>query len=70
MNAAPVTTHSSHYRIVPAHDDGWQVITEDGPNLVLFTYCSDWHRVERVCAALDRRRRDADATSRAPVDPR
>ena len=70
MNATPATPHSSHYRILPAHDDGWQVVTEEGPDLVVFTYCSDWHRVERVCAELDRQRREADATSRDPADPR
>jgi len=70
MNASPDAVHSSHYRVLPAHDDGWQVVTELGPNIVEFTYCSDWHRVERVCAELDRQRRDADATCRDPADPR
>lgn len=70
MNAAPAPAHSSHYKVIPAHDDGWQVICERGPDLVVFTYCSDWHRVERVCAALDRQRRDEDATCRGPADPR
>ena len=70
MDAALAAPHSSHYRIIPAHDNGWQVVVERGSDVVLFTWCSDWHRVERLCAALDRQRREPDATRPAPADPR
>ena len=66
----PVGTHSGRYRIVPAHDDGWHVVVEDGPGVVTFTYCSDWHRVERLLAVLDRQERGPDASRQAPADPR
>ena len=69
-SAAAEGAHSSRYRVIPAHGEGWQVVVEDDPNVVVFTYCSDWHRVERVCAAIDRQDRAADATHRVPVDPR
>jgi len=41
------------YRVVPGRDDGWEVVVERAPGIMSSTYCSDWHRVERVCAALD-----------------
>jgi hypothetical protein len=44
----------SRYRVMPGRDDGWEVVVERAPGVVSSTYCSDWHRVERVCAALDR----------------
>jgi hypothetical protein len=49
------------YRVVSAPDDGWEVVIEEKPGVVTTTYCSDWHRVERVCASLDRRLREAIA---------
>ena len=61
------------YRVVSGPDDGWQVVIEEQPGLVTTTYCSDWHRVERVCASLDRRLREALAArdrERASPKPR
>jgi hypothetical protein len=48
----------SRYRVLPGRNDGWEVVVERAPGVVSSTYCSDWHRVERVCAALDRQTRE------------
>ena len=50
-----------HYRVVPARDEGWEVMVERAPGVVSSTYCSDWHRVERVCAALEQQLRETSA---------
>ena len=42
------------YRIVLGHDEGWDVVCDQPPQAVSSTHCADWHRVERVCAMLDR----------------
>ena len=44
------------YRVVPARYEGWEVMVERAPGVMSSTYCSDWHRVERICAALERLR--------------
>jgi hypothetical protein len=51
-------SENSRYRVVPGRDDGWDVVVERAPGVVSSTYCSDWHRVERVCAALDQQMRE------------
>lgn len=51
-------SENSPYRVMPGRDDGWEVVVERAPGVKSSTYCSDWHRVERVCAALDRQRRE------------
>ena len=51
----------SRYRVMPGRDDGWEVVVERTPGVVSSTYCSDWHRVERVCAALERQMRETTA---------
>ncbi len=45
---------SDAYRVVPGRDDGWDVVIEHDHRVVSATHCSDWHRVERLCAALER----------------
>ena len=51
-------SENSRYRVMPGRDDGWEVVVERAPGVVSSTYCSDWHRVERLCAALDRQMRE------------
>jgi hypothetical protein len=41
------------YHVVPGRDEGWDVVIEREHHIVSSTHCSDWHRVERICAALD-----------------
>jgi len=48
---------SDEYRVVPGRDEGWDVVIEHDHHVVSSTHCSDWHRVERLRAALDRQRR-------------
>jgi len=55
---------NSRYRVVPGRDDGWEVLVERTPGVVSSTYCSDWHRVERLCAALEAPRRETVARDR------
>jgi hypothetical protein len=50
-----------HYQVVPARDEGWEVMVERAPGVVSSTYCSDWHRVERICAALEQQLRETPA---------
>ena len=57
---------NGRYRVVPGRDDGWQVMVEHAPGVVSSTYCSDWHRVERICEALERKRHDAPASRENP----
>jgi hypothetical protein len=52
---------SRPYQVVPARDEGWEVMVERAPGVVSSTYCSDWHRVERLCAALERQLRETQA---------
>jgi hypothetical protein len=51
-------SENSRYCVMPGRDDGWDVVVERAPGIVSSTYCSDWHRVERVCAALERQMRE------------
>ena len=46
------------YRVIPGRDHGWEVMVERAPGVVSSTYCSDWHRVERICEALERECRE------------
>jgi hypothetical protein len=63
-------SESSRYRVMPGRDDGWEVVVERAPGVVSSTYCSDWHRVERVCAALDQQARETPAeAARIDLDP-
>lgn len=50
------------YHVVPGHDEGWDVVIEDDHHIVSSTHCSDWHRVERICAALDEQQRRPTTT--------
>jgi hypothetical protein len=54
-------SEKSRYRVRPGRDDGWEVLVERAPGVVSSTYCSDWHRVERLCAALEAPRRETVA---------
>ena len=64
-------SRSSRYRVMPGRDDGWDVVVERARGVVSSTYCSDWHRVERLCAALDLQMREArSGTARIGLDPR
>jgi hypothetical protein len=61
---------NSRYRVMPGRDDGWDVVVERTSGIVSSTYCSDWHRVERMCAALDRQMRETRvAAARIAFDP-
>ena len=40
------------YRIVLGPEEGWDVVLECDQHVLSSTHCTDWHRVERVCAAL------------------
>jgi hypothetical protein len=51
-------SENSRYRVMPGRDDGWDVVVERAPGVVSSTYCSDWHRVERLCAALEQQMRE------------
>ena len=57
------------YHVVPGCHDGWDVIVERQQHLVSSTHCSDWHRVERICAALERRRRGEHTQRSVDVSP-
>jgi hypothetical protein len=63
-------SENSAYHVVPGRDDGWEVVVERAPGVKSSTYCSDWHRVERVCAALDQQeRRTRPGAARIELDP-
>jgi hypothetical protein len=36
-------------------------MVERAPGVVSSTYCSDWHRVERICGALEQQLRETPA---------
>ena len=64
-------SENSRYRVMPGRDDGWDVVVERPPGVVSSTYCSDWHRVERLCAALDLQMREPrSGTVRIDLDLR
>lgn len=59
MEAAPAGRPDAIcYHVVPGRDEGWDVIVEREHHVVSSTHCSDWHRVERICEALDQQQRD------------
>lgn len=47
------------YHVVPGRDEGWDVVIECEHHVVSSTHCSDWHRVERICAELDQQQRQS-----------
>ena len=49
----PRRPEATSYHVVPGLDEGWDVVVEDEHHNVSSTHCSDWHRVERICAALE-----------------
>jgi hypothetical protein len=49
----PGRPEATRYHVVPGLDEGWDVVVEDEHHNVSSTHCSDWHRVERICAALE-----------------
>jgi len=61
MNRPIGGRQQAHYHVVPARDGGWEVMVERAPGVVSSTYCSDWHRVERICAALEQQSRETSA---------
>jgi hypothetical protein len=64
-------SENGRYRVMPGRDDGWDVVVERAPGVVSSTYCSDWHRVERLCAALDLQMREPrSGTARNDLDLR
>jgi hypothetical protein len=68
MQAAPADNRATAcYHVVPGHDDGWDVVVEREHQVVSSTYCSDWHRVERICAVLERQE-SASAAARSAAD--
>ena len=51
MALVPVeTSEAICYHVVPGSTDGWDVVVERQHHVVKSTHCSDWHRVERLCA--------------------
>lgn len=54
------------YHVVPGRDEGWDVVIEREHHIVSSTHCSDWHRVERICAALDEQQRKPRPTDQEP----
>jgi len=54
------------YHVVPGRDEGWDVVIEREHHVVSSTHCSDWHRVERICAALDQQQRQSRTNERRP----
>jgi hypothetical protein len=61
MQRAPASrAETICYHVEPGRDEGWDVIIEREHRVVSSTHCSDWHRVERICAALDRLPHDDD----------
>jgi hypothetical protein len=64
MEPVPVeTSEPICYHVEPGSSDGWDVIVERQHHVVRSTHCSDWHRVERICAALERQQRDEHAAA-------
>jgi hypothetical protein len=61
-------SENSRYCVMPGRDDGWEVVVEGAPGVASSTYCSDWHRVERLCAALERQMREASRAARIDAD--
>jgi hypothetical protein len=61
MNRPNGGCEQTHYHVVPARDEGWEVMVERAPGVVSSTYCSDWLRVERICAALKQQSRETSA---------
>ena len=51
------------YRIDLGRDEGWDVVREGPQHTAVSTHCTDWHRVERLCAALDRQKRESPLTT-------
>jgi hypothetical protein len=49
------------FSVVPSRDQGWEVKVERAPGVMSSTYCSDWHRVERICGALEQQLRETRA---------
>jgi hypothetical protein len=62
---APVveTSEPMSFHVVPGSADGWDVVVEREHHVVSSTHCSDWHRVERICAALERQQRQENAAA-------
>jgi hypothetical protein len=69
MQPAPADNrHAAFYHVVPGHDDGWDVVVEREHQVVSSTYCSDWHRVERICAVLERLESARPSRTERPTD--
>ena len=59
MESLPVQASAAIcYHVEPGSYDGWDVIVERQQHVVTSTHCSDWHRVERICAALERQQQE------------
>lgn len=59
MGLVPVeTSEPICYHVVPGSSDGWDIVVERQHHVVRSTHCSDWHRVERICAALERQQQE------------
>ena len=53
--AIPLTCddgHAASCQIVLTREGGWNVSMEFDNRVVFIGHCSDWHRVERLCARL------------------
>ena len=44
--------HTARCQIVLTSEGGWNVSMEFDNRVVFIEHCSDWHRVERLCARL------------------
>ena len=63
MAPAVETPERMSYHVVPGSTDGWDVVVERQHHVVASTHCSDWHRVERICAALERQQQQENAAA-------
>jgi len=61
MQRADRERRKTRYSVVPSHHEGWEVKVERAPGVMSSTYCSDWHRVERICGALEQQLRETRA---------
>jgi hypothetical protein len=54
--AIPLTCEDGHAaccQVVLTREGGWNVSMEFDDRIVFIGHCSDWHRVERLCARLE-----------------
>jgi len=55
--------HAARCFVAPASDLGWDIRVEFDEGVIFTRHCTEWHRVERLCAQLERRFWDQSAPS-------